>query len=66
MYKRQGEKQLEASRSQVVTELRSEMGQNSINLAEKILGGELSDASKKSSTIDGFLSELDSVAPAGK
>ncbi len=42
------------------------MGQNSINLAEKILGGELSDASKKSSTIDGFLSELDSVAPAGK
>ncbi|MCZ9295889.1 F0F1 ATP synthase subunit B [Corynebacterium yonathiae] len=61
-----GEKQLEASRSQVVTELRSEMGQNSINLAEKILGGELSDASKKSSTIDGFLSELDSVAPAGK
>ena len=46
-----GEKQLEASRSQVVTELRSEMGQNSINLAEKILGGELSDASKKSSTI---------------
>ena len=61
-----GEKQLEASRAQVVTELRSEMGQNSINLAEKILGGELSDASKKSSTIDGFLSELDSVAPAGK
>ncbi|MBK4137204.1 F0F1 ATP synthase subunit B [Corynebacterium macginleyi] len=61
-----GEKQLEASRAQVVTELRSEMGQNSINLAEKILGSELSDASKKSSTIDDFLSELDSVAPAGK
>ena len=61
-----GEKQLQASREQVISELRNEMGQNSINLAEKILGGELSDASKKSSTIDGFLSELDSVAPAGK
>ena len=61
-----GEKQLAAQREQVVAELRKEMGQNSINLAEKILGGELSDASKKSSTIDAFLSELDSVAPAGK
>lgn len=61
-----GEKQLEASRAQVVSELRSEIGQNSINLAEKLLGGELSDASKQSSTIDSFLSELDNVAPAGK
>lgn len=61
-----GEKQLEASRAQVVTELRSEIGQNSINLAEKLLGGELSDATRKSSTIDAFLSELDTVAPAGK
>ena len=61
-----GEKQLEASRAQVVQELRSDIGQNSINLAEKLLGGELSDAAKQSSTIDSFLSELDTVAPAGK
>ena len=61
-----GEKQLEASRAQVVSELRSDIGQNSINLAEKLLGGELSDATKQSSTIDSFLSELDTVAPAGK
>ena len=61
-----GEKQLEASRAQVVSELRSEIGQNSINLAEKLLGGELSDATKQASTIDSFLSELDSVASAGK
>ncbi|QCB28245.1 F0F1 ATP synthase subunit B [Corynebacterium endometrii] len=61
-----GEKQLEASRAQVVSELRSDIGQNSINLAEKLLGGELSDATKQSSTIDNFLSELDNVAPAGK
>ena len=61
-----GEKQLEASRTQVISELRSDIGQNSINLAEKLLGGELSSATKQSSTIDNFLSELDSVAPAGK
>ena len=61
-----GEKQLEASRAQVVAELRSDIGQNSINLAEKLLGGELSESTKQSSTIDNFLSELDSVASAGK
>ncbi|MGP5592753.1 F0F1 ATP synthase subunit B [Corynebacterium flavescens] len=61
-----GEKQLEASRTQVISELRSDIGQISINLAEKLLGGELSSATKQSSTIDNFLSELDSVAPAGK
>ncbi|MDO5033175.1 F0F1 ATP synthase subunit B [Corynebacterium sp.] len=61
-----GEKQLVASRAQVVSELRSEIGQNSINLAEKLLGGELSSATKQSSTIDSFLAELDTVAPAGK
>ena len=61
-----GEKQLEASRAQVVAELRSDIGQNSINLAEKLLGGELSESTKQSLTIDNFLSELDSVASAGK
>ncbi|AKE38968.1 ATP synthase subunit b [Corynebacterium camporealensis] len=61
-----GNKQLEASRAQVITELRSDIGQNSINLAEKLLGGELSNSTKQSSTIDSFLSELDTVAPAGK
>ena len=61
-----GEKQLAAQREQVVAELRQEMGQNSINLAERRLGGELSDATKRSGTIDSFLSDLDTVAPAGK
>lgn len=61
-----GEKQLAASRAQVVGDLRNDIGQNSINLAEKLLGGELSDSSKQSQTIDNFLSELDNVAPAGK
>ena len=60
-----GEKLLEASRQSVIAELRQEMGQNSINLAERLLGGELSDATKRSGTIDSFLSDLDSL-PAGK
>ena len=61
-----GEKQLQAQREQVVTELRREMGQNSINLAERLLGEQLSDDVKRSGTIDAFLSDLDTVAPAGK
>lgn len=61
-----GEKQLEASREQVVAELRNDIGQNSITLAEKLLGTELSDTSKRSGTIDNFLSDLDNVAPARK
>ena len=42
-----GEKQLQAQREQVVTELRREMGQNSINLAERLLGEQLSDDVKR-------------------
>ncbi|MEJ5919491.1 MULTISPECIES: F0F1 ATP synthase subunit B [unclassified Corynebacterium] len=61
-----GEKQLAAQREQVVAELRKEMGQNSINLAERLLGQELSSEVKTSSTIDNFLNNLDTVAPTGK
>ncbi|MCK7637918.1 F0F1 ATP synthase subunit B [Corynebacterium pygosceleis] len=61
-----GEKQLMAQREQVITELRREMGQNSINLAERLLGEQLGDNVKRSGTIDAFLSDLDTVAPAGK
>lgn len=61
-----GEKQLQASRDQVVAELRSEIGQNSINLAERLLGTELSDTTRRSGTIDSFLSELDNVSQARK
>ena len=57
-----GEKQLLASREQVVAELRNEMGQNSISLAERLLGTELSDSPRRSNTIDEFLSELDRVS----
>lgn len=61
-----GEKELAAQREQVVAELRREMGMNSINLAEKLLGDQLDDQVKRSGTIDAFLSDLDGVATAGK
>lgn len=61
-----GEKQLAAQRELVVAELRQEMGQNSINLAERLLGEQLSEDVKRSGTIDKFLAELDTVSPAGK
>lgn len=57
-----GEKQLQASREQVVAELRNELGQNSITLAEELLGEELSDNTRRSNTIDSFLSQLDTVS----
>lgn len=57
-----GEKQLAASREQVVGELRRELGDNSIKLAEALLGGELSAETKRSGTIDSFLSDLDGAS----
>ena len=56
-----GEKQLQASREQVIAELRNEIGQNSIDLAEELLGTELSESTRRSNTIDTFLSQLDKI-----
>ena len=61
-----GHKQLEAQRSAVVSDLRKEMGENSINLAERLLGEQLSDDVKRSGTIDNFLAGLDNVGASGK
>ena len=61
----QGEKQLAAQRDAVVADLRKDMGQNSVNLAEKLLGSHLSDDVKRAETVDSFLSSLDDI-PAGK
>lgn len=58
-----GEQQLAAQRQQVVSELRGDLGQMSVDLAEKLVGESLSDTAKQSSTIDRFLSEIDQ-APA--
>ncbi|MBN9644948.1 F0F1 ATP synthase subunit B [Corynebacterium mendelii] len=61
-----GEKQLRAERERVVADLRKEMGANSIELAERLLGDQLDDNVKRGGTIDRFLNDLDNVAPAGK
>lgn len=56
-----GEKALLAQRDAVVSDLRKDLGAASINLAEQLLGQDLSDDVKKSGTIDSFLADLDSV-----
>lgn len=57
-----GAAQLAAQRQQVVTELRGDVGRLSVDLAEKLVGGDLSDSVKQAGTIDRFLSELDDIA----
>ncbi|GAB11532.1 ATP synthase subunit b [Gordonia araii NBRC 100433] len=57
-----GNQQLEASRQQVVSELRNDVGKMSIDLAEKLVGESLGDASRQSATIERFLAEIDPAA----
>ncbi len=57
-----GAVQLAAQRQQVVTELRGDVGRLSIDLAEKLVGGDLSDSAKQAGTVDRFLAELDDIA----
>ena len=61
-----GNKQLEAQRAAVVSDLRKDMGENSISLAERLLGEQLSDDVKRSGTIDSFLADLDRVGTSRK
>ncbi|MGU3434842.1 F0F1 ATP synthase subunit B [Actinomycetes bacterium M1A6_2h] len=62
-----GHQQLAAQRQQIVAELRSELGRTAVDLAEKVIGEQLSDDVKRAGSIDRFLDELDSVgADTGK
>ncbi|MEZ5212817.1 F0F1 ATP synthase subunit B [Gordonia sp. PP30] len=62
-----GAAQLQAQRQQVVAELRNDVGRLSVDLAEKLVATDLSDATKQAGTVDRFLAELDDVAdPAAK
>nr|WP_115968154.1 F0F1 ATP synthase subunit B [Rhodococcus sp. (in: high G+C Gram-positive bacteria)] len=64
-----GHSQLVAQRQQIVTELRGDLGRTAVELAEKVIGEQLSDEAKRAGSIDRFLSELDSVtadSAAGK
>ncbi|WP_181781167.1 F0F1 ATP synthase subunit B [Pseudonocardia pini] len=62
----QAEQQVVAQREAAQRSLRGEIGGLSAELAERILGSELADPSRRSATVDSFLSDLDGMAPAGR
>jgi F-type H+-transporting ATPase subunit b len=60
-----GEEQLAAQRSQVVRELRGEIGTLAVELSEKIVGQKLSDDAMVRSTVDAFLADIERQQSAG-
>lgn len=57
-----GQSQLTAQRSQVVAELRGDLGRTAVDLAERVVGERLSDDTARSATVDRFLDELDAMS----
>lgn len=57
----QGQAQLEAQRTQIVTELRSDLGRMSVTLASRVVGESLEDETRRRGTVDRFLEELEST-----
>ena len=55
-----GDEQLASQRTQIVRELRSEIGTLAVELAEKIVEQRLSDEASVSATVDAFLAGLES------
>jgi F-type H+-transporting ATPase subunit b len=56
--RRRGEEQLESARSQVVRELRAELGGHSTELASRLVRQELQSDQAKKQSVDSFLDEL--------
>lgn len=56
-----GHAQLQAERQQIVTQLRSDMGKQSVELASRIVGESLEDETRRRGTVERFLAELDTV-----
>lgn len=56
-----GEEQIAAQRDQVVRQLRGEVGGLSVQLAERIIGESLADDTRRSTTVDSFIAELDGL-----
>lgn len=54
-----GEEQLQSQRSQVVRELRGEVGSLALELSEKIVGQRLADDAQVRATVDAFLADLE-------
>ncbi|HTF47138.1 MAG TPA: F0F1 ATP synthase subunit B [Pseudonocardia sp.] len=59
--RQRGEEQLASQRDQVVRQLRGELGGLAVQLAEQLVGRELSDDEGKRSTVDRFLTQLDEL-----
>lgn len=57
--------QIEADRQQAFAQLRTEIGQLSVDLAGRIVGESLEDEARRQGTVDRFLDELEDRARAG-
>ncbi|GEL18943.1 F0F1 ATP synthase subunit B [Pseudonocardia asaccharolytica] len=60
--RQRGHEQIAAAREQVARQLRAEIGGISVQLAERLVGRELSAETRRTETIDAFLAELDELA----
>jgi F-type H+-transporting ATPase subunit b len=54
-----GRAQLDAQRSQIIAELRGDLGRVSVELAGKVVGESLADEARQNRTVERFLAELD-------
>jgi F-type H+-transporting ATPase subunit b len=63
--RQRGDEQLGAQRDQVVRQLRGELGGLATQLAERLVGHELSDKAGKQATVDRFLQGLDDLPAKG-
>jgi F-type H+-transporting ATPase subunit b len=60
--RQRGEEQLATQREQVVRQLRSEIGELAVTLAERIIGESMQDEARRRGTVDRFIDELDSMS----
>ncbi|MGY2065039.1 F0F1 ATP synthase subunit B [Blastococcus sp. SYSU DS0619] len=59
-----GEEQIAASRSQVVNELRGQIGALAVDLAGRVVGESLADEARRQGTVDRFLDQLEGMSAA--
>ncbi|WP_433799598.1 F0F1 ATP synthase subunit B [Actinomycetospora sp. CA-084318] len=60
--KAQGRQSVDASRARTVSELRSEVGAGSVELARRIVAASLSDDTARSRSVDSFLDNLEAMS----
>ena len=61
----QGRQTLDASRSRTVSELRGDVGRQSVELARRMVASSLGDDARRAESVDGFLDRLESMAGDG-